>query len=236
MLMATDERSKRLHSISSAMSIQDWAEFNRRAVEISTSLENRGAKRYAEVFPEVTPRWHVVTVHPGQERTAADDLSDKRFGVYLPESEHTEVRRGRKVDLKRLMLPGYVFVFVWDVERQLDRIRACDGVRGVLIINGRVAIVPDALVDRVRIAENRERPLPLALSASAESSPPKKVKRCWRKTRKTDVQVENHDNDIISVHSYSPFIEELRSASDDQQVSAFHKALGLVLYVPPESA
>lgn len=222
-----------LRSIRSSLSAADIEELERRANEIAASFEDR---RCAEVFPEVSPHWHVVMVLPGQERVAADKLSDRRFGVYLPESEHVEVRRGRKVEIKRLMIPGYVFVFVWDVDRQIDRIRACDGVRGMLFINGRVAIIPDAVIDDVRIAENRERPLPFVVTAGSDAAPPKKAKRYWRKTRKAEDQATNHDNDIISVHSYSPFIEDLRNAAGDPGVSAFHKALGLALNVPPESA
>lgn len=237
MLMAFTERPK-LQLIGSALSAQDFAFIERRALEISAQLEGRTGKRTAEVFPDVTPHWHVVTVLPGQERTAADDLSDRCFGVYLPESEHTEIRRGRKVDLKRLMLPGYVFVFVWDVDRHVDRIRACDGVRGLLFINGKVAIVPDALIDRVRRVENYYRPLK-GLTPETDGATAKKPKRCWRKKRKVEGWVDAQqqwDNEIVSVHSYSPFLEELRAAANDQQASAFHKALGLALQVPPESA
>jgi hypothetical protein len=95
----------------------------------------------------------------------------------------------------------------------------------MLFLNGRVAIVPDRLIDGIRIAENRQRPL-VGLMTEA---PVKKQKRCWRKSRKSgdDQAVETQDNTIISVHSYSPYIEALRQESDEDRLSAFHKALGL---------
>lgn len=231
MLMADQERPK-LQLISNAMTASDFAFIERRALEISVRLEGKNGKRYAEVYPDVSPHWHVVTVLPGQERTAAGDMSERCFGVYLPESEHTEVRRGRKVDLKRLMLPGYVFVYVWDVDRHVNRIRACEGVRGLLFINGKVAVIPDPLIDRIRAVENYYRPLK-GLITSAETT--KKPKRCWRKQRRDDDRAESWDNEVISVHSYSPFLEELRSSANGE-LSTFHKALGLTLNVPPESA
>ncbi len=222
--MATED-SPKLYPLAPAFTPEVFAALSRRALEISESLETRQPNRFAEVFPDVTPHWHVATVLPGRERTAADDLSDRRFGVYLPESEHREVRRGRVVDFKRLMLPGYVLVFVWDIDRHMDRIRACEGVRGMLFNDGRVAIVPDRLVDVIRRVENRERPLKGLVSAA----PVKKLKRCWRKARKSgdDQAVEVQDNTIISVHSYSPYIEALRQEADEDRLSAFHKALGL---------
>lgn len=225
MLMVTERSRKSLRPIASALSPEDFAFIERRALAIAATLDGLHVKRNAEVYPGVTPHWHVATVMPGQERAAADDLSERCFGIYLPESEDVEVRRGRRVEIKRLMLPGYVFVFVWDVDRHMDRIRACDGVRGMLFLNGRVAIVPDGMIDRIRMVENQYRPL-----KGLVQEPTKKQKRCWRKSRiaKLVEQAEAEANEIVSVHSYSPFIEALRQNSDEERVSAFHKALGLV--------
>lgn len=220
MLMVTPKDALELKPIAPALSAADFAFIERRALEIAANLDVTKPKRNAEVFPEVTPHWHVVTVLPGRERTAAQDLSERGFGIYLPESEHTEIRRGRQVELTRLMLPGYVFVFVWDVDQHLDRIRACDGVRGMLLVNGQVAIVPDGLIDKVRRAENRERPLKICVEVI-------KKKRRWRKSHKTIEEKQIGDNDIIAVHSWSPFIEALRREAEGERLSAFHKALGL---------
>lgn len=228
-----DMATEKLRPISTAVSPADFRFIERRALEIAAKFDSERNERNAEIFPDVTPHWHVATVLPGKERTAADDLSDRCFGVYLPESENTEIRRGRKVDFKRLMVPGYVFVFVWDVDRHVDRIRACDGVRGLLFVNGRVAIVPDLLIDRIRAVENYYRPLKGLISAS---DPVKKLKRCWRKQRRPSEQPQDHDAEVIGVHSYSPYLEDLRTAANDEQTGAFHKALSLALNVHPESA
>lgn len=217
--MAANDGPK-LQPIAQAFTPEVFADLARRALVISESLETRQPNRFAEVFPDVMPHWHVATVMPGRERTAAEDLSDRRFGVYLPESEHTEIRRGRKVDFKRLMLPGYVLVFVWDIDRHMERIRACEGVRGMLFVDGRVAIIPDRLVDRIRVVENRERPLKAMVEVV-------KHKKRWRQSQKTLEERNIGDNDILSVSSYSPFAEALRQESETERLSAFHKAIGL---------
>lgn len=221
LMMATHDEHPQLRPLSSAMTPEVFAELSRKALAISATLDGRNARRNAEVYAGVTPCWHVVMALPGQERTAADDMSDRAFGVYLPESEHTEVRRGRKVDLKKLMLPGYVLVFVWDMERHHGRICACEGVRGVLMINGRAAIVPDRYVDIIRKAENRERPLRALVEVV-------KKKKRWRQSQKTLEERDVTDNDILSVHSYSPDIEAMRADADTERLSAFHRAIGLV--------
>lgn len=218
MLMASEETANKLRPISSAMSPEVWADLAKRALAISARLDAHQRTRFAEVYPDVTPHWHVVTVLPGQERTAAEELADRCFGVYLPESEHVEVRRGRKRDVKKLMLPGYVPIFVWDVDRHMGRIRACDGVRGVLMFSGRAAIVPDALIDRIRRAENFDRPLRMTVEV---------IKRRKRQSRKFLEERDVSDTDIIGVHAYSPYLEELRSESEAERLSAFHKAMGL---------
>ncbi len=221
MLMKTPDSLKQLRPIASALSPEDFDFIGRRALEISATLDGRYAYRNAEIYPDVTPHWHVATALPGMERTAAQDLSDRCFGIYLPESEHVEVRRGRRAEFTRLMLPGYVFVFVWDVDRHIDRIRACDGVRGLLFINGQAAIVPDRVSDRVRVAENRERPLKMEVEVI-------KKKRRWRKSHKTIEEQNISNNDIIGVHSYSPFIEAMRQEAEGDRLSAFHRAIGLL--------
>lgn len=215
--------------IESALNPKMREEIERRALEIVASIEGQHRRRNAEVYAGVSPRWHVVLAGPGQERTAAKNLSERAFGVYLPESEHVEIRRGRVVELKRLMLPGYLFVFVWDIDAHIDRIKACEGVRGVLIVNGQVAILSDHMINEVRKAENGERPLRVMVEVV-------KRKKRHRRSHKAMQEVDVRENDIVAVHSYSPFIEALRQESDVVRLDAFHKAMGLPLEARAESA
>ncbi len=117
------------------------------------------------------------------------------------------------------MLPGYVLVFTWAVDEHIDRIKACDGVRGLLMINGTVAIIGDSLVDRIREAENRERPL------KGLVAPPKR----HRKSRKVPQLREGEftADEILGCHSYSPIVEALRADAEADRLEAFHRAIGL---------
>lgn len=79
--------------------------------------------RNAELVPEVTPEWHVIEVWPGVENRIADELTLRRFGVYVPQVERKWDDRGRMVDCSpTLMFPGYIFVFVWDIDQHRSRI------------------------------------------------------------------------------------------------------------------
>jgi hypothetical protein len=77
----------------------------------------------AEIVEGCSPRWHAIVAAPAYERIAAAHLAGRRFGIYLPETEYEVVRRGRKRRKHRLMLPGYVLIFVWDIDRHLRRVR-----------------------------------------------------------------------------------------------------------------
>lgn len=198
-------------------------EIDRQAAGIAARIEATGG--YADVVPSEKPRWHVAIAFPGKEKIAARELSDRGFGVYVPEMDVIEVRRGRKVERKQLLLPGYVLFFGWALDKQRERARACDGVAELLCFGLRVAAVPDCVIDQIRRIENTERPLPLLLiEADADVDVKKKRKR---QSRKTHREVQVSDCDIVGVHAYSPFLEELRSGSEEEWLAAFHKVMDL---------
>lgn len=214
-----------LRPISSALSPQDFARISQKAVEISNALDARNGIFGAEIIEGKTPHWHVLITMPAHEKIALAHLVDRGFGVYLPEAEVTYVRRGRKVTTQRLLLPGYLFVFVWDIGYHLDRLRACTGVYDALYVNGHPAIIPDAEINIVRKAENGHRPL---AGLVTECKAVKQPKKRWRQSKKAARSMEAQDNDIIGVHSYSPFIEALRQDTEAERLDMFHKAIGLV--------
>lgn len=115
--------------------------------------------RNAELLPDIIPKWYVIKVYPGAERKVATELVARRFGIFIPESEKTVVRRGRKFDRVELMFPGYIFVFVWDVLRHRSRIECIEGVAGLVYMDGKPASISDGEIDVIREVENGERPL-----------------------------------------------------------------------------
>lgn len=188
----------------------------------------------AEVYPEVSPCWHVIETHPSRERTAAAHLIARRFGVFIPEKEETVVRRGRKFEQTSLMFRGYIFVFVWDIMVHMRRIQAVPGVSRVMFLTdctGRrwPAVLTDEQVDAIRAVENHERPLP-EITIPQEISMPNKKGR-WTKRQKMLNELRKaefeRDNEVVACRPWSPFQEELLTLDTDGRNQSLRKALGL---------
>ena len=73
--------------------------------------------RNAEIVADETPKWYLLEVHEPAQRNVETELDKRRFGVFVPQERVTVVERGRKFERIRLLFPGYIFVFVWDIER-----------------------------------------------------------------------------------------------------------------------
>ncbi|MGJ4888929.1 transcription termination/antitermination protein NusG [Bradyrhizobium sp. HKCCYLRH3099] len=120
--------------------------------------------RMADMAPGLAATWHLIETYPNEERTVAAHLVARRFGIYVPEMEQTIVRRGRKVEVTRLMFTSLIFVFVWGIERHWKRIMSVPGVariRTITAANDQIIplTVPDHVIDRIRVCENHERPI-----------------------------------------------------------------------------
>jgi transcription antitermination factor NusG len=162
--------------------------------------------RNAELLPNVAPQWYVIEVWPGAERKVADELTARRFGIYIPGEEVTMVRRGRKFEAVELLFPGYIFVFVWDVLRHRGRIESIDGVlRVILDVNGVPLFLSDREIDKVRYLENQHRPIQLE-QFSIEVDPPRKK----RKRRQKRVVITVSD-EVVSTRPWG----WVRSTFDD---------------------
>lgn len=217
-----------------------WAADCRRYEREISLMDERAEPLHAEIVGGCVPNWHVVPVFSGHERitaahliarghklTATDHLVKRGFGVYVPECEVVEIRRGQRVVRRQMIIPGYVFVFVWDVDRHFDRIVGCPGAIGMLMAGDKVAIVPDDVMNMIRALENAERgPLTVTIDEVV-------MKKRKRQSRKRDVDLDPLD--IVSVHSYSPILEEERvarlvqehEARIEETRGAFAKAMGL---------
>jgi len=147
----------------------------------------------AEIFADVSADWFVIETYENQERTVAAHCISRRFGIYLPERQETFLRRGRKVNVRRPMFTGLVFAFVWDIERHWRRVTAIPGVARIKMITAAddtmiPLIVPDEMINRIRMIENSERPLCdqeyTIADASYGSRDARKRKRKGRKKQK----------------------------------------------------
>jgi transcription antitermination factor NusG len=176
----------------------------------------------AEARPGALAGWYIVETHPAHERIAAGHLSGRRFGVYVPEAEEIEIRRGRKIRATRPMFPGYLFIFTWGIQDHVSRIEACPGVFRLMLQHDpetwapRFVMLPDEAIDEIRKVENGKRPLVMPADAFREFAAYKK-KRRWRRTKMPDQRQEIHDNQIVSVRAWSAFTDGLRQSVDGEQ-------------------
>ncbi|MBR1150105.1 transcription termination/antitermination protein NusG [Bradyrhizobium sp. JYMT SZCCT0428] len=172
--------------------------------------------RNAEMQGNLAATWHVIETYANADRSVAEDLSSRRFGIYLPEEARTEIKRGRKVDIIRPMFPGYLFVFVWLTDQNYTRIRSTPGVLQFLACEGRPLVISDALVDVVRAVENGQRPV-------------------WRprKARGYRKQKTNDDDVVVSAHPLTEFQDRLMRLDSKIRNQTLRKALGLSLVPSP---
>jgi transcription antitermination factor NusG len=202
-----------------------YREYCRQAVETSRRLDEKMGPYSAEVLPDVEATWHAVITAPAHERIAASHLIARGFGIYLPEAEDVEIKRGRTVKRCKPLIPGYLFVYVWDIARHARRIRACTGVLDFLLADGRIMTIPWKIIDQLRVIENYERPIVLPMDEVVR--PKQAKKKRWRKSR-AEPGLLAVPAEIIGVHAYSPFIEEMRKDLDDEnRIAVFRRALGL---------
>jgi transcription antitermination factor NusG len=129
------------------------AEIERRALEIAAELDLKLGPYRAEILP-AEPKWHIVRTAPGAENKATDFLSHRGIGVFLPKFVKGArlVLPHEVVDLSdKLLFPGRVFVFVWDVLAHWRRIMDCPGVQSIMV-NGseKPIVVPDVEMNRIQ--------------------------------------------------------------------------------------
>jgi len=94
-----------------------------------------------------TVRWWVVSIF---SRDAEIELARRRFGIFVPAFEETIISRGRKVSRHVPLVPGYVFVLLWETYANWSRVANTDGVDRIL------GWVPDNEIDQLRFQEGCE--------------------------------------------------------------------------------
>lgn len=208
-----------------------------RDVEVGDVVEfvDPGDPLSAEVYPGIEPHWYVLETMPNHERSVAAHLIARRFGVYVPETEHDIIRRGRKIHVTRLMFTGYVFVFVWGILAHMSRLETIPGVARVIChpptLDGKAGqpvVVPDKAINIVRAEENRKRPLRAVMCD--EFTGQKKVRKrrkvkAWEETLRAEE--EEAANDIIDIRSWDAFRDAVTAVDSGGRNQSLMRALGL---------
>jgi transcriptional antiterminator NusG len=96
------------------------------------------------------PYWAAARAQPQREAVAQHFLSLKGFPVYLPRLREQRVRNGRKVEVRPVLFPDYLFVQViagwWEA-------RWCPGTLGLVMNAGAPVRVPEAVLADIRRRE-----------------------------------------------------------------------------------
>jgi transcription antitermination factor NusG len=171
--------------------------------------------RAAEIAPGVGPKWYVVEV---AARDVEAELVKRRFGIYVPEENETVTVRGRRVDRRVRMFPGYVFVFMWDTDENWSRLA---NIRGVLVVLGDLTLEE---IDRIRYCENCARPVVLQSFEVEQDVIPKKSRKRRRKTKKQVVVVYD---EITAVRAWSAFEDAVTTLDSDGRNQALRNLLGV---------
>jgi transcription antitermination factor NusG len=172
MLMETERLDERGCSLRTKMTPEVFSALERRALDIQAVIEAKAGPYKAEIVEGVSPLWHLVTTFPNEEERAADHLVERGFGVFVPRFIHgTKLRVPIPVEKRdrfhreawetfdlseKLIFPGRILVFVWDVLAHWRRIKACPGV-GAVMVDGseRPVVVPDSEIATIQIMQFR---------------------------------------------------------------------------------
>lgn len=131
-----------------AFSAQDLAELLSDAAKAEMAKPRLAFDpRDAELVDGAEVRWYVVSIF---SRDAEIELAKRRFGIFVPAYEETVISRGRKVDRHVPLVPGYVFVLLWETDANWSRVAHTDGVDKIL------GWVPDKEIDQLRFQEGCE--------------------------------------------------------------------------------
>jgi len=172
-----------------------------------------GGDRAYEAHIAAPATWHVVTVASGCDRIAAAHLLARRFGIYLPEMPN-------KHGARDLLLPGYLFVFVFGVAAHARRILACPGVVDFLSFAGEIVAVPDSFISDVRELENRE-------MAAVEYRGNRR-----RKGYRRRATLQEGQSDALGARAFSAWIDAMEGVAPEKRIGLFLAAIG----IGPESS
>ncbi len=133
------------------------ADIERHALEIAAAFELKVGPFRAEIVPDATPAWHIVKTAPRHEDIAADHLEKRCVGLFLPRFAKGSILtlHNERIDLgDKLIFPGLVFVFVWDILRHWQRIKACPGVVTIMVDGAeRPVVVPDEQLNKIQLLQ-----------------------------------------------------------------------------------
>ncbi|MCU0831788.1 MAG: transcription termination/antitermination protein NusG [Rhizobiaceae bacterium] len=119
----------------------------------------------------MSARWYIVHAYSNFERKVADQILEKAKSkglahlienVVVPTERIVEVRRGRKVDVDRKFLPGYIMLRAEMTDAVHSLIKNTPKVTGFLGSDSKPVPIPDREAEQMmkQVADGVERPKP----------------------------------------------------------------------------
>jgi transcription antitermination factor NusG len=192
-----------------------------RYLEISREETDRRGELDATIVEGVDPKWHVVEVGPGQEFSTAERLADRRFGTFVPSFiVETKDRYGNLRARRLRLFHGYVFIFVWDIEKHWTRITSCKGVIQILKDGNDAAKVPDEMIAHLRIREVYEQ-------EKLEDAKPKKRKRRKKKVYVEELEGQVKIQPVRWTFKGGEWLNDIETLDGENRRAVFLRALGI---------
>ncbi len=94
--------------------------------------------------------WYVIQTKPGQTDRAQIELENQGFDTYLPKMPVDVIKRGKRTVEDKPLFPGYLFIYLSELESNWRPIRSTRGVAKLVSFGSQPAIMPADAVMAIR--------------------------------------------------------------------------------------
>jgi len=100
--------------------------------------------------------WYLVYTKPQQERVASENLQRQGYEIYLPKLKK-KIKRGSSYHFRiGILFPRYLFIHLSDQLDDWGPIRSTVGVVHLVKFGNIPAVLPDDLINQLRLSESEE--------------------------------------------------------------------------------
>lgn len=94
--------------------------------------------------------WYLIQAKPGQAAKAQVELENQGFDTYLPIIDVEKRVRGKLTTKSEPLFPGYLFIFLSEIDSNWRPIRSTRGVAKIVSFGPNPAVVPAEAVSAIR--------------------------------------------------------------------------------------
>ena len=121
------------------------------------------------------PKWRAVYCKPRQEYRAYLHLLNQDYHAYLPQVRTRKRLRGRDRSVVEPMFPRYLFIRLADYREDFGPIRSTRGVVGLVRLGDEVPIVPEELIDDLRLRADGQGAIDLTIFQKLKKNDPVEI-------------------------------------------------------------